>query len=659
MSQTTDVPARQTEWRKLATEFAIALVIVIASGWWASQFWNTWTSRGGQPVFYQSYFEPAVMVACGKGFVASQRQPPSLQDFLLLRRDAFDCRDLPNDLRVGQEYVYQGAWFYLQTAVGWAWRFLGISWSGMGPLFGFMFGSVIALAYGVFRLGMSRGLAVACACLFATSPMHLANLPHLRDYAKAPFTIALILLLGLMVTRPVRRNVLLGLAAAYGAVLGIGYGVRTDLLINVPLVFVTLFGFLPGGVARHLALKAGAAALCAATFVVVSWPVTSTVYTKGGCQWHVALLGLQSPFDDYLRITPAPYDFGHAYSDGYIRQVAEGFANRTQPEAGPIGYCTPEYDAATGRYIQNIATTFPADLATRAVASITQMVELPIRKFRPPMEEWASGFYSARAFVFRPNHRWGAYFTLAAVILVGMTSLRLGLFVGFLLAYCGGYPAVQFDERHFFHLEFMGWWAFGVVLHRAFLSARPMLTRPVQWREPLMLAARSAAAIAVSCALLGMLLIAARWYQARNARDLMKAYMAAPKQPIEDPGQPLSGVAANAWPQLLEVRFDAASCRAAHTVTARYDAASPNVDLTRTIAINSPAHSGITRIYIPVFDAFSGLAFSGTTDQCAPQVSRLSNLASFPLVLGATLAPDWEERPLYQRLTDWERRLLD
>ena len=647
-SRAQDQPAH---WRRFATECAIAMVLLLASGAWAFQFWNTWTARGGQPIFYQSYFEPAVMVACGKGFVASSRQPQSLQDFLSQRRDTFDCGELPGDLTVGREYLYQEAWFYLQTAVGWSWQLLGISWSGMGPLFGLLFGAVTALAYGAFRLGMGRALAVVCACLLATSPMQLANLPHLRDYAKAPFTLALVFLLGAMVTRPVRRNLLLMLSVAYGAVLGMGYGVRTDLLINVPLVFVTLFGFLPGGVTRHLALKASAAALCMASFVAVSWPASSAVYTKGGCQWHVALLGLQAPFDDYLRVSPAPYDFGHAYSDGYVRQVTEGFVNRTQPAAAAIGYCTHEYDIATGQYIRTIATTFPADLATRAVASITQIVELPIRKVRPPMEAWSAGVYGARAFVLRPNHRWGAYFTLAAVILVSMKSVRLGLFLGFLLAYCGGY--------HFFHLEFLGWWAFGVVIHHGFLSVRSLLAHSEDWRPVLLRGGRAVVGVGVACATLGILLIAARWYQARNALDLMRAYEAAPKVLIEDPSQSLSGIATNAWPQLLEVRIDAATCAVAPAITAHYDGAGENKDLTRTIAVRSPDAAGITRVYIPVFSAFSGLAFSGDRDGCFTQVSRLADLAPFPLVLGATLTPGWEERPLYQRLTDWERRVRE
>ena len=60
--------------------------------------------------------------------------------------------------------------------------------------------------------------------------------------------------------------------------------------------------FLPGGVHKNLGVKAAAVVLYLATFMVVSWPITSKVYTSGGCQWHVTLLGLQSPFDNVLRV---------------------------------------------------------------------------------------------------------------------------------------------------------------------------------------------------------------------------------------------------------------------------------------------------------------------------------------------------------------------
>ena len=139
--------------------------------------------------------------------------------------------------------------------------------------------------------------------------------------------LALVFILGLIVTRPVRRATIIALAVAYGVVLGFGYGFRTDFLIDLPVFVVVVFAFMDGGLRKNVALKGLATGVFAATFVLVSWPATSAVYKGGGCQWHVALLGLQSPFDASLRVSPAPYHFGHAYADGFVRVLFRG----TQP----------------------------------------------------------------------------------------------------------------------------------------------------------------------------------------------------------------------------------------------------------------------------------------------------------------------------------------
>ena len=49
----------------------------------------------------------------------------------------------------------------------------------------------IAAAYAIFRLGMGRAVSVVAAGALIVSSVHLQNLPHLRDYAKAPITLAL------------------------------------------------------------------------------------------------------------------------------------------------------------------------------------------------------------------------------------------------------------------------------------------------------------------------------------------------------------------------------------------------------------------------------------------------------------------------------------
>lgn len=642
-------------WR---IDLVLAAAVLIVSGLWATQFWNTWTAQGGKPEFYQIYFEPAVMVACGKGFVISDHQPKALEDFLWRRRDSLDCVDLPADLKLGRNALYQEAWTYLQYTVGWSWRVLGISWSRMGPLFGLFFGTVTTLAYAIFRLGMGRLLAILCTFGLATSSLHLVNLPHLRDYSKAPFTLGLVLILGLTVTRSVRRSTVLILAAAYGAVLGFGYGFRTDLLIDLPVLVIALFVFLDGGLTRNLMLKAAATAVFLATFVVVSWPVTSAVYKKGGCQWHVALLGLQSPFEDQLRINPAPYDFGYAYADGFVIRGVQGFARRTQPPDAPTPqYCSHEYDVQSGRYLTAIVTAFPGDFVARAYASVLQIVELPFLEIRPPARDWAAPLFAVREVLLKPRHSWGALLAGAALLLTSASSVRLGFFLLFFLAYFGGYPAIQFQERHYFPLEFMGWWALGFVMHQAITTAiavkngrhgRLPPVRPFAYR----VAAIAVPGVIVCAGLLG----AARWYQTRQARHLFGAYIAAPKVPLENPAGPLSGVSPGDWPQFVEVDLDEAVCGARPAVTFGYDPGFPDGDFTRTMTVGRHARlAGPTRIFLPVFERFAGLRFSDARPGCVLGAYRFTDLTAFPLLLGATLPPDWKSRPLYQRLLRWER----
>ena len=90
-------PGRATPvWRQLAIDLAIAAVLFAGAGVWSARFWNAWIANGGQPTYNQSYVEPAVMVACGHGFVVSAApRPVVLDEFLSLRRAGIACSDLP------------------------------------------------------------------------------------------------------------------------------------------------------------------------------------------------------------------------------------------------------------------------------------------------------------------------------------------------------------------------------------------------------------------------------------------------------------------------------------------------------------------------------------------------------------------------------------
>ena len=88
------------------------------------------------------------------------------------------------------------------------------------------------------------------------SPVQLANLPHLRDYSKAPFTVALVMILVALVLRPRRTRDVLLLSLGYGLVMGVGYGFRTDLLVDIPPFLISVALFLPVGVFRNLPFEA-------------------------------------------------------------------------------------------------------------------------------------------------------------------------------------------------------------------------------------------------------------------------------------------------------------------------------------------------------------------------------------------------------------------
>jgi hypothetical protein len=150
---------------------------------------------------------------------------------------------------------------------------------------------------------------MAGALIMTVSPLELRFLPQLREYAKTPFILTLILILGVLVVRPFSRRRFLVLSTAYGAVMGLGFGFRNDLLINVLPFIVTVVLFLPVPIRSRGRLKIAALALAAASFVVCAWPII-TAYQSGSNTTHVALLGLMTSFDSPLGVTGSVYDWG-------------------------------------------------------------------------------------------------------------------------------------------------------------------------------------------------------------------------------------------------------------------------------------------------------------------------------------------------------------
>jgi len=492
-----------------------------------------------------------------------------------------------------------------------------------------------------------------CAAALCVSRLHLAYLPVLRDYAKAPFTLILIFLLGLLVKlRPSWKSVLT-ISAAYGVVLGVGYGFRTDFLAAIPPFFLTVFGFLEGGLLRSLRLKALASVACLAAFLMTAWPVILSVSRSGGCQWHTVLLGLPTGFSRPLGLAEAPYKLSRVYSDNFVYATVTSYAARAQPGVRHIEYCRPEYDAATGRYFRDLARHFPADMVVRGYASALRIVELPFT--------WNLGRHSdfdnqrpdplgARGF--------GLAIVIAAVVLATIGSVRIGLFLVFFLIYFGGYPAAQFHARHYFHLEFITWWAAGFVLHSAIRRVHPTVAA-LRSNRQLGRSVRSAAvALAGLAALLAAALWGARAYQQESARRTFETYLAAPKDEVplsEVPAGALHGVPRTATgtdpetADFLQIDVNRWLCGDASSITLRYDQSirrefARRFAVTRDDSVRAP-----TRILTPVYDHFQGIELSDVPAGCVQAVYRARYPRDIRLMLEVVLPPRWRNSTLYQR----------
>jgi hypothetical protein len=633
---------------------AIALLLFVGAATGGLSYWKC-AAAAGQPFYYQNYFEPAVMIACGKGFVVARPQVPAMVPFLWRQVDRFSCDAIAADAPLGTDDMFQqGSWRYLMLAVGFTWRLFGVSWSALGPLFAVLFGAAIASVYAVFRLGMGPVLALIGALVLRFSALHLKYFLVLRDYTKAPFTLVLILLLGLLVTRRATWRTVLSIAAAYGAILGVGYGFRTDFVSDFPPFFVTLFLFLDGGLFRNMRLKLAAGALCVAAFMASGWPVVSSLdRSRPGCQWHVVVLGFASQFSGPLGVEAAPYDVNREYLDEFAYSTVTSYAARVHPNIGHIEYCENAYGAATRAYLIDIARRFPADVIVRAYASALRMVELPFAE-RPDDDDPGGN---------PPAHDTGYGFGLAlvvvAIVVATAGNMRAGLFLAFFVLYFGGLPALQFDARHFFHLEFITWWAAGFLVQTA-IGQVPRMMQQRSWLTTAASVARAAVVPAGCLAILVTTLWAARAYQQAAARSLLGSYLAAPRTEIAL--TPTAGqlqapvrVSPHTDPETADfvvVDINGSRCGAHPTVAFRY-ADTARRAYSRVFHVARAEDPGLTHIFMPIYEGFGGVEFSDSPSGCVEGVYRVREPAQFPLLLEVMLRPGWRRAPLYQRLTEF------
>jgi hypothetical protein len=251
-------------------------------------------------------------------------------------------------------------------------------------------------------------------------------------------------------------------AALGGGLLGLGLGFRPDVLVCAPALVMVITFAAPGFHRQALGHKAAALAIAGVTFVVSGWPVLSNMAESGNNSSHVIILGLTTSFNRTLDLTPAPYDMGNTYSDGFAYALITAHATLVQHEPQPVLYGSASYDLFGHQLLADVATRFPADVVIRALGATVQvlgypfdpaarLVDLDSKVFGPlPGLKNASEHVGS---VLDSLSRVAVWLPLAIILTLWTRSRRVGLSAGLLLLYFCGYSMLQFSRRHTFHLD--------------------------------------------------------------------------------------------------------------------------------------------------------------------------------------------------------------
>ena len=664
--------------RKYRVDALLFLVIVISAAFVGTWFVTSNTVKKFN--FYQETFSPAVMAACGKGFVLPHPAPEEMIAFLELRTQSFSCDSIsPNQKSVPPE-LFQAVHRNLMLTVATWWRVLGISWANLATLYGLVYGFTAGFAYLLLRTASRPVLALALTCIFILSPPQLFNLPHLRDYIKAPFMLAAIVMIAWLLKGSMHRGVAVWALATTGLLLGVGLGFRMDLFILVPLILIAILFMQPGSLTADLKPRLTSAVIFCACFAIAA---SSTLVSMKGSNAHVIILGLMEEFDPRIGLNPIFYGLGYHYLDLYAHTIVNSFAYAGGYAGQTIMYPSIQYEISGFAYLVEVYRNFPADVVARFFGAVWRILHLPIEA--PVIFEDLYFFYDELRpqWLMNLTHHRAWEVVLFAVVsisaaLIACRSFKLLISVFLVVLYLCGYPFLQFGVRHYFFLQVIGLWLFGLSFQYIFLD--PIRnwyqqkrfgvdSKPKQVDKQLWMSRglRSLAAVVLvfglPLALLGLL----RVYQSNHLGTVFAAYAASPTVNIattradRDGGWKVlqvsdaAGDNASSTPSIktipLVATFDAGQCkRDAVHVRFKYQSADPTYDFSHTRSLGIDGH---TRIFFPAFfqadlSSFSGIEMPAEEIGCLVSLERLAVAPPLPIPLTVTMPQNWMDLPRYR-----------
>lgn len=435
---------------------------------------------------------------------------PQWTAFLDRRVEFFPC-DAIKGLRlfeIGTSWDVQRYFHY--TLYVW-FRLVGPSVNGFLTFQSASYAVTSTLAYLIFRLGMGRLVALACAAAFAWSPSHLAMAGLPLEYAKAPWVLATVWLCGVLVVRGSGGRSLAWTALGLGLAAGIGIGFKPDVLVLVPFAVVTPLLFVDAArqAGRWRSLAAATLLIVAGIAIGGGVMLRRNFFAPTGSAFAIQVIGGQDWQTESLHASSPLYDYGITWDDTHVDAMINSYGRRVLGTGVRLRFFTLEMQQAANRMLIDLWTLFPGDLVLRVIAAIVRVLSL-------------NGL--------------GLLLPLAGAFVVLCRDRRSGWFVVLTTVYLSATVSLVFQRRHIFHLEFIPWWLAGVVAQSLVLAAEPLREAICErdW-DGLFAAARArwlrpASGAALSLVLMGAatwtLLAAARTVQHARISHLVERYQA-------------------------------------------------------------------------------------------------------------------------------------
>ena len=480
---------RGWNFRPIMAEALLAMVVALVAAFCA--WWVLFPLGSSSRPF--NWSPPGRCISMAAGYVMPIPPPgeqiPELDAYLNQDVSTFDLSLLPEPI-ASERYGYFSPTmhFYLEHCVALAYRLFGVSRWSILVLCGFLHVLCAVILYGVFRLGMGRVLSFAGGILNAASPSYLTMCSEVRDYGKAPWILAVILILGILIRFRHGGKGLLAYSAVLGTIMGIGIGFRQDVLIGLPAALVVVLAIARVNGPRAVLWRLSASVSMVLLFTAVGLPVL-TAKEDESVAGHTLLQGLASENEQMMAFGDASYEFNMTEFDPYCVALAQSYAKRTENLQGVVLDRSPAYGRVSLRMFLDIAALCPADQFSRGLAALVVTPRLLI-------SSWA-GRYPARPESDQLNRlimlhtpiddvvvRYALPCVVLGFVFLGMYNLRVALGVAFLFAFFGAYPSLLYVYRHAFHLSFIPYWFAGFCLSFLGQGIRNVLLRRKRCSTP-------------------------------------------------------------------------------------------------------------------------------------------------------------------------------